>query len=247
MFEYIEERLIIAVDYDTEGTVNHREEAIHHLQHVCDTLLPYAEKGLTLKVNSLARLIGATAIETIHDAGFPCFLDLKLFDIEKTLLRDVSWIRDFAPAMLTVHTGVKSVAFKAVQQLLPQTLVLAVDPLTDLTDDDFAEHGSTDRSTYVKTYFNKVWRLKARGTICSPRDIEVAASPGFKSRTIFITPDIRPVWSKTPTDVIHSFTPSEAIKAGAQAIVVGGRITSQPDMRGAVERTLEEIASALSG
>jgi orotidine-5'-phosphate decarboxylase len=60
---------------------------------------------------------------------------------------------------------------------------------------------------------------------------------------LFVTPGVRPVGSD-PGDQKRVATPAQAIKAGADYLVVGRPITAAGDPRAAAEAIVREIAGA---
>ena len=59
-----------------------------------------------------------------------------------------------------------------------------------------------------------------------------------------VAPGIRPVWSRTD-DWTHIVTPGDALRRGADYLVVGWPITQADDPRAAAARIAEEMASAI--
>ena len=242
LFETETLRLIVALDLRVPEGENERDLAQELLERTCDKLGPL---GVTIKINTIARILGSTAIELLQDNGLACFLDLKLVDIGNTLRNEVSWIQRYAPFMLTVYERVKPAVFTELMELLPDTLVLPVGPLTDFDDKDFEHFGNPNeqtRNSAVDAFFKRAWRLKAQGVVCAPTDIKLTA-PGFRESVTFVTPAVQPAWlvnDNTP----NALTPAMAIQAGAGALVVGRGITAQEDIRAAAEKTLEEMARA---
>jgi orotidine-5'-phosphate decarboxylase len=60
-----------------------------------------------------------------------------------------------------------------------------------------------------------------------------------------VTPGIRPHWYQKADDQKRVMTPAEAIKLGANLLVIGRPITEADDPVEAVERTNEEIKKAM--
>lgn len=242
-FETPAQRLIVALDLKVSqkdpGLVV--REAGNYLRRMCDALAPLE---VTIKINTLARILGIRAVSIIHDHGLHCFLDLKLFDIGNTLENEAAWIQSCEPSILTVAERVKPAAFTEIARALPKTLVLPVDPLTDLTDEDFRGFGFAGRSDAVTRFFTRIWQKQLPGTICAPVDIALAPE-GFRRGATFLTPAVKPAWSLGDDNSINALTPAAAIKAGATAIIVGRGITATDEPLEAAKRTLEELAGAL--
>jgi orotidine-5'-phosphate decarboxylase len=243
-FNKLSERLIVAVDFEVnpdDPDFPPIKQAEYFLDSVCDEL---GLLGVTLKINTLARILGARAVEMIHNVGLKCFLDAKIFDIGNTLQNDTAWIKYYKPLILTVAERVKPAAFKKIQAALPETLVLPVGPLTDLDDKDFVHFDEGDREQAVGRFFRRSGKMNVRGVICGPKDIRLAA-PGFLDDLTVVTPAVQPEWTLNNDNSANSLTPAAAIAAGAHAIVVGRGITAAKiTMRDAAMHTLGEIEKA---
>ncbi len=80
------------------------------------------------------------------------------------------------------------------------------------------------------------------GVIASPQETELIRSlcgRGF----LIVTPGIRPSWSPQD-DQKRTLTPKEALRKGADYLVIGRALMSQPDPIRALERIEKEIANA---
>jgi orotidine-5'-phosphate decarboxylase len=80
--------------------------------------------------------------------------------------------------------------------------------------------------------------------ISSPREIKLIRERVAKDRFFILTPGVRPSWSPEG-DQKRIATPAQAIRDGADLIVIGRPIIASPDPRGATERVLEEISAQL--
>jgi len=78
------------------------------------------------------------------------------------------------------------------------------------------------------------------GVVASPLEVEVIKS-AMGSGFLVVTPGIRPVWASLD-DQKRVMTPAEAIKQGADYLVVGRPIFAAADPKAAALRTLEEMA-----
>ena len=83
------------------------------------------------------------------------------------------------------------------------------------------------------------------GAIASPREVAAvrrAVGPDFT----IVTPGIRPTWAGDADDQRRVMTPGEALRAGADYLVVGRPITQAPDPAAAARRIIEEMEEVLS-
>jgi len=202
--------------------------------------------GVYLKVNSALRERGYPLILQIREFGLRVFADLKLNDIPETLATDGRLLAAVAPDLVTVMCSAGVAAIKALKTWLPDTEVLGVTVLTSMTDDD-------SRSLFGCTVPGAVRRLAclAReagidGLVASAKEAQDLREILGKDMSIN-TPAIRPAWVTVAGDDQNASrvtTPAEAIRLGADRIVVGRPIVRAQDPRTAVLRTIEEIASA---
>lgn len=178
------------------------------------------------------------------------FLDLKLHDIPETMRRAFLAATQYGPEFVSVHCDQGDGFLKDVAENNPgKTKILAITLLTSLTGKNLARLGFVDE--YVRD-LSKLVLLRARiakeagchGIVCSGH--EVALIKQEMSDIIALTPGIRPGWSVVNRDDQQRIvTPAQAVKNGADYIVVGRPIRDAEDPRGAAKRVAEEIESAL--
>lgn len=187
------------------------------------------------------------AVRDITSAGI--FLDLKLHDIPATVKRAFLAASAYGPEFVTVHCDAGEGLLKDVAENNPgNTKILAVTLLTSLNRQNLARLGIVD--DYVQDLSNFVL-LKARiakeagcqGVVCSGH--EVAMVKRELSDLIAVTPGIRPAWSVVShDDQKRIVTPKDAVKNGADYIVVGRPIRDAKNPADAAKRVAEEIESA---
>jgi orotidine-5'-phosphate decarboxylase len=178
------------------------------------------------------------------------FLDLKLHDIPETMRRAFLAATQYGPEFVSVHCDQGDGFLKDVAENNPgKTKIMAITLLTSLTGKNLARLGFVDE--YVRD-LSKLVLLRARiakeagchGIVCSGH--EVALIKQEMSDIIALTPGIRPEWSVVNRDDQQRIvTPAQAVKNGADYIVVGRPIRDAEDPRGAAKRVAEEIESAL--
>lgn len=169
------------------------------------------------------------------------FLDLKLHDIPNTVSGAAMSVAPLAPRFLTVHASGGSSMIKAATQALPETLVTAVTVLTSLDSDELQAMGFPgDAQTLAVNLASWAVVAGARAIVCSPHEVGALRSQ-LDSTITLITPGVRLAHSSLD-DQKRVMTPSEAIAAGANYVVIGRPITQAQDPASAAR----EISSSLS-
>jgi len=189
---------------------------------------------------------GPDAVRAVGGLGMPVFLDLKFHDIPNTVAGAVRSALPSAPAILNVHAMGGSAMMRAAKQALdsgdgPAPMLIAVTVLTSLGDDDLAELGiSVNAEEQVVRLAKLTQSCGLDGVVCSPREIgpiRAACGDDFK----LVVPGIRPTWSATG-DQKRITTPSDAVAAGADYLVIGRPITSADDPVKAAQMIADEIS-----
>jgi orotidine-5'-phosphate decarboxylase len=192
---------------------------------------------------------GPDCVREIADLGFSVFLDLKLHDIPNTVAKAVESAARLPIGMLTLHTcGGREMmqwAVKAQQQHKPDLLLLGVTVLTSMSAAGLAETGPVDAP---ERQVLRLGRLAAesglRGLVCSP--LEIVPLRGVLPATVqLVTPGIRPRDAKAD-DQTRVMTPADAVRAGANFLVVGRPIFKAPDPVAAAKAILAEIGTPRS-
>jgi len=169
------------------------------------------------------------------------FLDMKLLDIGNTMERSVANAARMGVDFLTIHGhDTKTVRAAVAGRAGSPLKLLAVTVLTNLDASDLAEHGTSLSPAELVLRRAKIAQdAGADGVIASGHEaaaIRAATGPDF----LIVTPGIRPAGSAMG-DQTRVMTPSEAIAAGANHIVVGRPITAAADPREAARAILREL------
>lgn len=172
---------------------------------------------------------GPEAIASIRGAsGVQVFLDLKLHDIPATVAGAARAVARLRPSMLTVHAAAGRAAISAAAEAAPTAKIVAVTVLTSLGEEDLDSIGLVGPvSAAVRRLAALSVAAGARGVVCSPREVaEVRGEVG--PDITLITPGVRPVGAEAH-DQARIATPEEALRAGADLLVIGRPITGAAD------------------
>jgi orotidine-5'-phosphate decarboxylase len=172
---------------------------------------------------------GPEAVASVRGAsGVQVFLDLKLHDIPATVAGAARAVARLRPAMLTVHAASGSAAIKAAAEALPDARIVAVTVLTSLGEADLDDIGMTGP---VRDAARRLAVLAvesgAQGLVCSPQEV-AAVRAEVGDDILLITPGVRPAGADAH-DQARVATPEEALRAGADMLVIGRPITGAAD------------------
>jgi len=188
---------------------------------------------------------GLPMIGRLANAGKKVFADLKLHDIGNTVARGVESMAKSGATFLTVH-GYPQTMKAAVEGRAGSDLkILAVTVLTSYDDGDLHAAGFRLGVTdLVEARAQQAQVLGVDGLVCSPE--EAASLRRIVGHQMhLVTPGIRPAGSATD-DQKRIMTPSRAIAAGADYLVVGRPVTGAADPKAAAEAIVAEIAQAIT-
>jgi orotidine-5'-phosphate decarboxylase len=192
---------------------------------------------------------GPTLVEEFVARGDRVFLDLKLHDIPNTVAGAVRSACRLRVGMLTLHAAggkkMLEAAREAAEASSAPPLLLAVTALTSLSQEDAAGIGIRDPlASWVHKLAELTQEAGIRGLVASSHELpELHARFGGSMRLVI--PGIRP-GSAATQDQARTASPGEAIRAGADYLVVGRPILQAPDPAAAAERIVAEMAEALT-
>jgi orotidine-5'-phosphate decarboxylase len=195
--------------------------------HWATLVTPYVS---TVKIGlELYLRYGPAVVATVRGgSGVQVFLDLKLHDIPNTVAGAARAVAKLRPEILTVHAAGGADMIKAAVQAAPETLVAGVTLLTSIGDKDLTDLGVDGCvSDAVRRMAALAVSAGARGLVCSPQEV-AAVRAEVGPDILLITPGIRPA-GVTSDDQARIATPVEALKAGADLLVIGRPITRAAD------------------
>lgn len=187
---------------------------------------------------------GPVLVEKMVKLGFDVFLDLKFHDIPNTVAQACIAAADLGVWMINVHAlggrKMMEAARAALSSQLKPPLLIAVTVLTSLEANDLPEIGLTG------TPQENVLRLAVLakqagmdGVVCSP--LEASALRAIHGKKfLLVTPGVRPQGS-VKGDQKRVMTPAEALRQGADYLVIGRPITAAADPGRALMSIQEEL------
>jgi orotidine-5'-phosphate decarboxylase len=223
-------KIIVALDVPT------RPEALQLVSQLAPAVSIF-KVGLQLYIAE-----GPDIVRAIADTGAKVFLDLKLHDIPNTVGRAVESAGHLGVQMLTIHLSGGPAMIEAAMAARKESLsILGV---TILTSIDQATLHATGIEAEMSAHVLRLAQMGARagidGLVASSHEIQILRK-NLGDQIKLIVPGIRPAKSDV-ADQKRTMTPREALKAGADYLVMGRPITADPDPAAALARTLEEMS-----
>jgi orotidine-5'-phosphate decarboxylase len=234
ILEQAREKLIVALDY---WDIN---DAINLVKDLGDEVSFY-KVGLGLQLAG-----GDRFAKELIQQGKRVFLDYKYLDIEETIKSAVKRAAELKIDFLTVH-GVAGILKAAVEGRGNSNLkILCVTVLTSMDAEDIKEMGfQCDVEELVLARAKKALDAGIDGVIASAHEA-AAIKKQTNNKLMIVAPGIRPRDSASD-DQKRVTTPGEAIRAGADYLVIGRPITRAVDPKQAARDIISEMAASLGG
>lgn len=192
---------------------------------------------------------GPSFVSEVVGLGSPVFVDAKLHDIPNTVAGAAERLGALGARWVTVHaSGGEEMVRVAVEALNEGSGgaagVLAVTVLTSLDQHELARLGRSDPlDVQVSRLASVAAGGGAEGVVCAVGEVRLVKDLALGLTVV--TPGIRPAGS-APSDQKRMATPSEAMRAGSDLLVVGRPITSAPDVVEAARAITAEIEATVS-
>ncbi|HHF0996470.1 TPA: orotidine-5'-phosphate decarboxylase [Haemophilus influenzae] len=210
-------KIIVALDYEKEA------EALALVDQIDPSLC-------RLKVGKeMFTTLGINFVKQLHQRNFDVFLDLKYHDIPNTVARAVRSAADLGVWMVDLHASGGLRMMEDAKKILEPygkdaPLLIAVTVLTSMEDLDLLQIGiNASPMEQVLRLAHLTQRAGLDGVVCSPQEVEIlrnACGEDFK----LVTPGIRPIGTDFG-DQRRVMTPTAAIRAGSDYLVIGRPIT----------------------
>ena len=211
--------IIVAVD----------ETQLENFQDVVDSL----DSDLCMiKIGSVSfNALGHQAISYASNKGFKIFLDLKLHDIPNTVKKSIKGLVSLPIDMMTIHTSGGLEMMKAAKNAVDGTdiKIFGVTALTSLSDEDTSLIYKRTAAEQVNTMLDLAEQAGIDGVVCSPHELSLVTK---RESLLSITPGIR--LKDSNDDQNRVMTPKDALKQGANFLVIGRPITEAKNIKEAL-------------
>jgi orotidine-5'-phosphate decarboxylase len=236
------DKLIVALDVDTADRALNLFAA---LRDVC---------GMFKIGSQLFTAAGPDLVRQIVAGGGRVFLDLKFHDIPNTVSAAGIEATRLGVSIFNVHASggsemmkrtAAAVAETANREGLAKPKVIAVTLLTSLDQQVLEQIGfSGELSATITRLACSAADSGLDGVVCSPREIGLVRQAVTQTDFLVATPGVRSSGDASD-DQRRTLTAAEAIKAGADYLVVGRPIVNDQTPAAAAARLVDEISEAL--
>ena len=185
-----------------------------------------------IKVGSVSfNAMGHEAINYVASKGFKIFLDLKLHDIPNTVKKSIEGLVSLPIDMMTIHTSGGLEMMKAAKNAVDGTdiKIFGVTALTSLSDEDTSLIFKRTAAEQVNTMLDLAEQAGIDGVVCSPHELSLVTK---RESLLSITPGIR--LKDSNDDQNRVMTPKDALKQGANFLVIGRPITEAKNIKEAL-------------
>lgn len=189
--------------------------------------------------------IGPPIIEKLRKMKFEVFLDLKFHDIPNTVGIACEAAMDLGVWMMNIHAQGGSRMMAIAREYIdkktgPKPLLIGVTILTSLDANDLKEIGLIpEPAATVQRLAVLAQKAGLDGVVCSPQELKLLRStlkPNFK----LVTPGIH-FGDIEANDQKRVATPAQAIRDGADYLVIGRSLTQSTQPLVVLEKILNEI------
>jgi orotidine-5'-phosphate decarboxylase len=189
---------------------------------------------------------GPSVVSRLQERGFEVFLDLKFHDIPNTVAGACRAAARLGVWMMDVHASggeaMMRAAREAIEGVARPPLLIAVTILTSLSDEELVAVGFSGGAAENVERLARLARTSGMdGVVCSAQEAPVLRRSTGDDFTL-VTPGIR-LPGDAKGDQARIVTPRDAVKMGADYLVIGRPITQSPDPAA----TLESIRATLEG
>jgi orotidine-5'-phosphate decarboxylase len=191
--------------------------------------------------NQLFTREGPAIVKAVRAEGVDIFLDQKWHDIPQTVANAVKSAVALDVKFVTIHAGGGLEMMKAAQEAVKdsRTQILTVTVLTSLDDGALRQIGYERGAADQVVHFARLAvQAGVSGLVCSPHEIELIRAQVPEPVTL-VTPGVRS-GSDATQDQKRTLSATEALKRGANHLVIGRPITKAADPVAATQAIMAE-------
>lgn len=243
MNDAVKDRLIVALDV----------ESAQEAREMFALLRDHA--GMFKIGSQLFTAAGPGFVRELVAAGARVFLDLKFHDIPNTVASAGVEAARLGVSMFNVHAlggshmmrrTIETVMESCAREGIPRPVIIAVTVLTSADSATLAEVGiPSGPETIVPLLARLAEECGLDGVVASPMEVALVRASVRKTDFLIVTPGVR-AKGAAADDQKRIMTPSEAVLAGANYLVMGRAILKAEDPQRAAGKVLEEMAQALA-
>ena len=234
----MKDRLIVALDTDD----------VEKIEQISGRLMAMSVPWVKLGFQGFTA-VGSEGFARLRQKRHRIFIDLKFHDIPNTVARDVGTMTKHGAHMINMHAAGGMEMMQAARASADTTssgksppILLGVTMLTSIDEPCFQTTFGSERklTKQVVHLARQTQEAGLDGVVASPLEIEPireACGDDF----VIVTPGIRPKWAATG-DQRRFTTPAEAIRRGADYIVVGRPVLEAEHPEEAIERIFDEMS-----
>ena len=191
--------------------------------------------------NQLFTREGPAIVKAVRAEGVDIFLDQKWHDIPQTVANAVKSAVALDVRFVTIHAGGGLEMMQAAQEAVSgsRTQILAVTVLTSLDDGALRQIGFNRTAAEQVVHFARLAVLSGvSGLVCSPHEIELIREQ-LQEPVTLVTPGVRS-GNDGLQDQKRTLSAAEALKRGANHLVIGRPITKAADPVAATKALIAE-------
>jgi orotidine-5'-phosphate decarboxylase len=234
-------RLIVALDVETA------REALNLFSALKDVA------GMFKIGSQLFTSEGPSIVREIVRAGASIFLDLKFHDIPNTVAAAGVEATRLGVSIFNIHAcggsemmrcTADAVTEAALREGITRPHIIGVTVLTSAADSTLLEAGfSSSTVEQVRRLARLAYESGLDGVVASPHEVKLVRGAVGQRDFVIVTPGVRPA-GMAHNDQRRVMTPSEAVRAGADYLVVGRAILKAADPSRAAQEIIEEMQRA---
>jgi orotidine-5'-phosphate decarboxylase len=234
-------KLIVALDVETA------REALNLFSALKDVA------GMFKIGSQLFTAAGPDMVREIVREGGRVFLDLKFHDIPNTVAAAGVEAARLGVHIFDVHAcggsemmrrTVEAVRETTAREGISRPIIIGITVLTSADDATLAEAGfSADTKGQVARLARLADLAGLDGVVASPHEVKLVRETVERQNFVIVTPGVRPAGT-AQEDQRRVMTPAEAVRAGADYLVVGRAILKAPDPALSAQQIVEEMRTA---